>query len=106
MNMAGYLWLFLLPLVYILFSSVLGITINLKMPMFGWESEVVVVKQGAAVIVTMLIGFISVAIPWVLLFVLPSDLRSIVWPITTVAVSLVTILLYRGNNKVLLKNID
>lgn len=106
MNLAGYLWLFLLPLVYILFSSVLGITINLKMPMFRWESEVIVVKQSAAVMVTMLIGFISVGIPWVLLFTLPSYLRSIVWPITTVAVALVTILLYRGNNKVLLKNID
>ena len=106
MSLAGYLWLFLLPLLYILFSSVLGLTVNLKMPMFQWESEVVVVKQGAAVLVSMLIGFVSVIIPWILVVAVPADVRNIVWSVIAVVIALITVILYQGNHKVLLKNIN
>jgi ABC-2 type transport system permease protein len=106
MNAAGYLWLFLLPFIYVMFSSVLGLAINLKMPMFQWESEVVIVKQGAAVLISMFIGFVSIVVPWVLLVVLPSALQNIVWPLTTVAIAVATVLLYQKNNKIVLKKID
>jgi ABC-2 type transport system permease protein len=76
------------------------------MPRFQWESEVVVVKQGAAVLISMLIGFVSIIIPWILLVALPADFRNIIWSIITVTIALITIALYQGNHKVLLKNID
>lgn len=53
----------ILPIVFIIFSSVSGLFINMKMPVFNWENETIIVKQSAAVITSMLTGFISIAIP-------------------------------------------
>ena len=53
----------LLPLVYLVFDVVLGLFVNLLLPILNWENEVRVVKQSAAVLVSMLVGMISVLIP-------------------------------------------
>lgn len=52
-------WIFVIPLIYLCFSSLLGLAVNLKFPVFNWESEVRVVKQGASVLLTMLAGISS-----------------------------------------------
>lgn len=41
-------WLLLIPAEMILFVCVLGLTVNLKLPLLGWENEVAVVKQSAS----------------------------------------------------------
>lgn len=105
-DLAGDLWMILLPFLYILFSSVLGITVNLKMPVFNWESEVAVVKQSGATLVCMLFGFLSVVFPFVFLFLLPSGCKNLVYLGTSVVIVLITAVLYRKNNRILLKNID
>ena len=57
------LWLVLIPALNILWGAVSGILINLKLPVFNWESEVYVVKQSAATFVGMLAGLLSGVIP-------------------------------------------
>ena len=56
------LWFLLLPLVYIVFSAVWGLFLNIKFPKFSWESETEVVKQSASVGISIL-GIFAVIIP-------------------------------------------
>ena len=58
-------WLSVIPACYVVFSSVVGITVNLMFPVLKWESEVRVVKQSASMLVTMLIGMLSSILPLV-----------------------------------------
>lgn len=41
-------WLIFIPIIFILFSCIYGITINLCFPVMDWEKEVSVVKQSAS----------------------------------------------------------
>ena len=41
-------WLLLVPLLFLVFSSVYGLAINLHFPVFDWENEVTVVKQSVS----------------------------------------------------------
>ncbi|MNN56152.1 hypothetical protein D3C81_1710680 [compost metagenome] len=42
----------------------MGVIVNLKLPKLEWTSEVTVIKQSAAVIVSMFIGIISLLFPF------------------------------------------
>ncbi len=53
----------LLPLVYVIFNVVLGLAANLWFPVLNWDNEARVVKQSAAVLVSMLAGMLSVLAP-------------------------------------------
>ncbi len=53
----------LLPLVFLLFTTVLGLAANLRFPVLNWDNEARVVKQSAAVLVSMLVGIIAILIP-------------------------------------------
>lgn len=101
----GYVWIFVIPFAYLLLFSVLGITINLKMPLFDWESEAVVVKQSGAVFVSMMTGMISTILPMVLVLVLPGRLTDVCLGAVTVLVLAVTAVLYRKNRRVDLRKI-
>lgn len=69
------LLLFVIPLLYACYIAMAGVLVNLKFPKMEWTSEVTVIKQSAAVLVSMLIGFVSLAIPF-LLSLLLSDLSG------------------------------
>lgn len=71
-NVAEALWMILIPGIYIGFMAVVGLKINLWLPVFDWEQEVQGVKQSASVLVTMLAGLVSVAVPIILTLVLQS----------------------------------
>jgi len=60
-----------------LFIAFLGLYINLVFPKLDWSNETAVVKQSAAVLVTMLSGTLFACVPVVLYFVIDMDyLRS------------------------------
>lgn len=63
--------LLVMPPVYLVFGARLGLAVNEKLPVFDWESEVRVVKQGASVLVTMLAMLVVVAVPVVALLACP-----------------------------------
>lgn len=92
------LWLLAIPAVIILFSCVFGITINLRFPVFSWESEVTVVKQSASSLIGGMGGSLVALFCAAPAALLPSQL-SFWWPpIVCVLLLAVTAILYRRNN--------
>lgn len=69
------LLLLVIPLIYACYSAMIGVIVNLKLPKLEWTSEVAVIKQSASVIVSMLVGLISLVIPSVISLLL-SDVNS------------------------------
>lgn len=57
------LLMLVIPITYACYSAMIGVLVNLKLPNLAWTSEVTAIKQSAAVIVSMVISFISLAIP-------------------------------------------
>lgn len=98
-------WLIVLPVIFIAFSGVFGITANLLLPNFEWQNEAEVVKQGAAVLVGGLGGSLIIiicALPLVFLRQVPQDVMKL---IIAVVLSGITAFLYWKNAKVELKKI-
>ena len=60
----------LLPLVFLLFSIVLGLFFNRLFPVLNWDNEARVVKQSASVGFSMLAGIVSLLIPAILVVAL------------------------------------
>jgi ABC-2 type transport system permease protein len=85
------LFMFILPFVYCLFISALGLIINLFSPKLEWKNEAAVIKQSAAVMLTMVAGFIASGIPLYFMITLESNM---VLPVTTLAVAALTALCY------------
>ena len=53
----------LVPLVFLLFTIVLGLAVNLLFPVLNWDNEARVVKQSASTFVSMLVGIVSILVP-------------------------------------------
>ena len=98
-------WVFLVPLVYACFSSVLGITINLKMPVFNWDNETTVVKQSASTFVSVLGGMLLALVPIGLRFALAGVPADLFLGGVTVFVLLITVILYGKNRRCDLRKI-
>lgn len=47
-----------MPLCFLLFSSVFGLAVNLRLAVFDWQSETSVVKQIASLLIDGLGGFV------------------------------------------------
>lgn len=58
----------LLPLIFILFSSISGVYFNFKYSNFDWQNETEIVKRGGAVFATMITSFILCIVMTALLF--------------------------------------
>ncbi|MEK5417545.1 MULTISPECIES: hypothetical protein [unclassified Paenibacillus] len=69
------LLLLIIPVLYACFTAMVGVIVNLKLPKLEWTNEVSVIKQSASVLVAMIIGFISLLIPFGFSFLL-SDLNG------------------------------
>lgn len=95
------IWLILIPLVYTMFLSVAGLSINLAVPLMEWESEVRVVKQSASMMLELLLGFVSALIPIGLILLKKADETFV--NLGTVAVLVIlTAVLYKRNQNVVL----
>ncbi|WP_455617089.1 hypothetical protein [Eisenbergiella sp.] len=92
-------WVFLVPLAYACFSSVLGITINLKMPVFNWDNETTIVKQSASTFVSVLGGMLLALLPIGLRFALAGIPADLFLGGVTALVIVVTVILYGKNRK-------
>lgn len=98
-------WLLVLPVLFMAFSAVFGITINLLFPNFEWKNETEVVKQGVSVLLGGLGGSLVVvicALPLVFLKQIPADVTKLV---VTVVMAVATGVLYWKNAKVDLRKI-
>lgn len=102
---ASQIWLLLIPAATILFSCVFGLAVNLRLPVFTWESEVSVVKQSAS---SMLGGLGGVL--FAILFLIANVMTAgwnphLLKAACCIAALLAAAFLYRKNNRVELKNI-
>lgn len=59
--------LYLLPLAYSLFTSVVGLILNLMFPKFDYDNEIRVIKQSLPVFLTIMIGFAAIILPFSLI---------------------------------------
>ena len=89
------LWLLLVPVIYAVFDSVLGLFINMKMPMMHWDHESQPVKQGKAVLFTMLAGFFTAIAPIVPIFIFGGIIAHILMALTVLMLGLLSYLMYR-----------
>lgn len=94
-----FLWLLFIPAIIIVFSCVYGITINLLFPVLNWESEVSVVKQSASSLIGGMGGFLFALVCAVPVMLLPSVYSDIVALLICVMLAVLTIVLYRRNNR-------
>ena len=93
-------WIIVLPLIYIMFSIILGIFINLKVPNFKWESEIQVVKQSIAVFITLIISMLSGIIPIFCSVVLLNVSKDIIFLIIAVVLTLVSLFIINRLKKI------
>ena len=98
-------WLVLLSLILIVFSQVFGLTVNLKMPVFDWESEVSVVKQSASAALGGLGGFIIIIVCMVPVLLVPTEYSNWLKGALCIVFASVTWILYKKNNKVNLQEL-
>ncbi|MBO5260055.1 MAG: hypothetical protein J6B26_06720 [Agathobacter sp.] len=99
------LWQLVVPVIMILFSCIFGITVNLKMPVFDWENEVVIVKQSASAMIGGLGGLVIILICMVPVLVAQEAYAGLLKAVICVAVVCVTGLLYKKNNAVNLQEL-
>lgn len=58
--------LYIIPLAYSVFISVMGLLLNLLFPKFDFDNEMKIIKQSMPVFLTMIIGIIMVILPFTL----------------------------------------
>lgn len=85
--------LMVVPICYSLFISVIGVSINKKHPNYTWENEMMVVKQSLPVLLSMIIGTVSVLIPFFLTFNFGLPVITTLW-IVAIALIGVTLIVY------------
>lgn len=90
------LWLVLMPLVFVGFMGTAGLYVNLSMPVFQWESEVQVVKQSGAVLVTMLLDLAGGVLPMVAGILMPQSLRNVFMAVMAAIYGATAAALYGG----------
>ena len=84
MNAAEGLLMAAMLVSYAAFIAVTGLAVNVKLPMFDWESETTAVKQSASVLVSMLIALASALIPLAAAFVLRGVPAAVIMAAVTV----------------------
>ena len=98
-SILGAVWIIVIPAVYIVFMAVVGITVNLKMPVFNWENEMRAVKQSASVMVAMLVGFVSYLLPIASMLAIRNVSADLILLVTLLIIAGVTAVLYYRKDK-------
>lgn len=99
-------WMILLPIIFIVFACVFGITINIRFPMMKWENEAAVVKQSASATLGGLgscLVILLCAIPVIFVNEMTGNMLKVGM---VILIAGITVLLYRINSKVDLTNIE
>ena len=71
LNVLDFVFMILIPVMASVFSGILGLLVNLKLPRFDWAHEIIVIKQSGSVIVSLIASVVLTAIPFMLAAVLP-----------------------------------
>lgn len=66
LSLVEFIFIYLTPLAYAIFTSCLGLLLNVMFPVFDYENEVKVIKQSLAVFLSVIIGMTITIIPFVI----------------------------------------
>lgn len=99
LNYFSILMVFVTPVVYAVFISVVGLSANLRFPKFDWKSPQQAVKQSMSLMATMLAGFVAVAAPVASGFAHP-EYGQLITAAATLVLAAITALLYRSLRKI------
>ncbi|WMJ24413.1 hypothetical protein RBG61_07035 [Paludicola sp. MB14-C6] len=86
---------YLLPAIYAFLISLLGLIVNLHLPLLDWKSEVTVIKQSSSVLVSLIVGFLILAAPIGIAVYLYPYGSIMTFGIISLLLVLITILCYR-----------
>ncbi len=89
-------WMFVIPAIFVCFMAVVGLAINIALPVLNWDSEARVVKQSAAAGITPFVGMIGAIVPIILLIALRDFNTDMVIVAIVVVLVAVTALLYKA----------
>ena len=87
--------MYLVPAAYAVYTALMGLAVNLAYPNFTWSTEVTAIKQSAAVILAMIFGMLSVAVPLIVLFTFDSVNSKVLIYITFFMLVIINSVLYR-----------
>lgn len=96
----NFIWMIIVPAVFICFSAVASLRVNLKLPKLNWDNETVVIKQSASTMLGMLVGNIPIIISAVLYGIVPSSIKDIVLTFVLMLVVAVGLWIYKTNSKI------
>ncbi len=91
-------WLLALPALLMIFSAVIGITVNLKFHSFDWEKEEMVVKQSASAMLGGFAGMLLAVLLGVGVFLTPVQFSDLVKLVICMLLVGGTWFLYQKNN--------
>lgn len=94
-----FLLIYLLPLAYSIFTALGGLLLNLIFPKFDFDNEIRVIKQSLPVFLTILIGIISVIIPFRLMGMTLSAIVAITSMMFLIDIILAIVLHFYGARK-------
>lgn len=104
-GLSSLLWIVLIPPTVMVFSVVLGLTVNLKIHSFDWEKEETVVKQSLPAALGGFAGpLLSLALGAAVALA-PRELAAILQAVICLVLWLATAFLYRHNNRVKLEKL-
>lgn len=87
-------------LVFVAFMAAFDLFLGLKMPDLNWTNEITPIKQGASVMLSLLIGFVAALIPGGVYMMVGYGIGFTVFMLITLAVfAAVTFVLYRWLRK-------
>lgn len=95
-----FIWILCVPAIAMMFSSVLGQTINLKFPVFDWENEVAVVKQSVSMLVGGVVPFFVMLLISFGVMMVPMRYINVTMLLVCIVMGAVTVVLYKKNCKV------
>ncbi|HOO67902.1 MAG TPA: hypothetical protein PLC53_00860 [Bacilli bacterium] len=85
------IFMFITPIIYSLFISILGIVINLLFPNFTWKNEIKVIKQSMSAFLTIMIAMVIAIVPLSISYDINSNIYIL---IITSIVLVITYVLY------------
>ncbi|HAP6334917.1 TPA: hypothetical protein IVK45_002957, partial [Enterococcus faecium] len=98
MDMIQYIRLLIIPICYSIFITVLGIALNKKYPNYGWNNEMIVVKQSVPVILSGVIGMIALATPVMIIWFFHVPIGITLW-VTAFILLVSAIIIYSKASK-------
>lgn len=109
LSMVQGFWLLIIPMLISIFMSKVGLIINLIFPKMVWTSEVVVVKRSISVMITLIIGILTVLVPSGLYYLIDidnTDIYLLVVSIIFISFNLIAYKILSGFGREKIKNIN